>query len=350
MNTPADNDHSTPFDPDGPAAGDGLFGLPAAHPHPRLQVIPVPWEATASYGRGTRFGPEAVRIASGQIDLYDLEYGDFWKEGIVLRPVHPELEAWSDAVEADALAVIASEGQEPDLAAAVDAVAEQVHAHVYREALEVMDAGAIPAVLGGDHSSPYGLLRAIAERHPGFGVLHIDAHADLRDAYLGFRWSHASIFHNALQLPGLSKLVGLAWRDMGARELARIAAEPTRIRAFTDLELAQAEGEGEAWAVTADRIIAALPPKVYVSFDIDGLDPALCPHTGTPVPGGLRWRQMHLLLARLSAARQVVGFDLCEVGPGPAGAEATDEWDANVGARALFKLAGCALRSRQGEV
>ncbi|MFM2247524.1 MAG: agmatinase [Pseudomonadota bacterium] len=334
------------FDPDAPGGGDGLFGLPPHEGVPRCQIIPVPWEATASYGRGTRTAPAAILQASVQVDLHDLEYGAFWTEGIILRPPHPALEAWSDAVEEDAQAVIASEGTEPARAARVDAVADEVHAWVYAEANAILDAGAIPAVLGGDHSSPYGLLRAVSERHPGVGVLHIDAHADLRDAYLGFRWSHASIFHNALQLPGIARHVGLAWRDIGARELARVAAEAGRIVAFTDVDLARAEAEGETWAQTCDRVIAALPPKVYVSFDIDGLDPALCPHTGTPVPGGLSWRQLHILLAKLSAARAVVGFDLCEVSPGPAGLDAEDEWDANVGARALFKLAGCALRSR----
>ena len=334
------------FDPDAPGGGDGLFGLPPHEGVARLQVIPVPWEATASYGRGTRTAPEAILRASVQVDLHDLEYGSFWTDGIAMRPPHPQIESWADQVEEDALAVIESEGSAPDSAASVDAVAEQVHAWVYAQAIEILDQGAIPAVLGGDHSSPYGLLQAIAERFPGVGVLHIDAHADLRDAYLGFRWSHASIFHNVLQLPGIARHVGLAWRDIGARELARVAAEGGRIVAFTDVDLARAEAEGEPWSQTCARIIEALPADVYVSFDIDGLDPALCPHTGTPVPGGLRWRQLHTLLAAVSASRRVVGFDLCEVSPGPEGLDSGDEWDANVGARALFKLAGCALRSQ----
>jgi agmatinase len=116
-----------------------------------------------------------------------------------------------------------------------------------------------------------------------------------------------------------------------------------RITMFSDLALSRAEAEGESWVATVDRIIAELPEHVYVSFDIDGLDPALCPRTGTPVPGGLSWRQALVLLSRLSAQRKVVGFDLCEVGvPSEDG---SDEWDANVGARLLYKLCGCAVRS-----
>ncbi len=332
----------TNFDPDAPGAGGGLFGLPQELLSAKIQVIPVPWEATTSYGRGTRGAPGAVQAASLQVDLFDLEYGDIWRAGIRLREVHPDLELWADQAERDALAVISGDGTDEGAIARVDALGDRLNAWVYREACTVLDSGGIPAVLGGDHSCPYGLIQAIGERYPGVGVLHVDAHADLRESYLGFRWSHASIFYNSLQLPGVGKLVGVAWRDVGSREMALVNSD-ARITMFSDLALSRAEAEGESWVATVDRIIAELPEHVYVSFDIDGLDPALCPRTGTPVPGGLSWRQALVLLSRLSAQRKVVGFDLCEVGvPSEDG---SDEWDANVGARLLYKLCGCAVRS-----
>lgn len=328
------------FDPDGPGHGDNLFGLPNTADNALVQVIPVPWEATASYGRGTRGAPAAVLEASQQVDLHDLHFGDFWRAGIVLLPVEPGFEGWADAADSDAQAVIAAGGGLAAEAARVDAFGDRVHGAVLSRARQILAAGRMPAVLGGDHSSPYGLIQAVAEAHPGVGILHVDAHLDLRVAYLGFRWSHASIMHNALELPGVGRLVGVGYRDVGRAEVERVRAAPERIRAFFDHEVGAALSQGRAWASLCDEIVDALPPEVYVSIDIDGLDPALCPGTGTPVPGGLSWRDAQVLLARLSASRRVVGFDLCEVG--------TSEWDANVGARVLYKLAGCAVRSRGG--
>ncbi len=334
------------FDPDGPGTGNGLFGLGEIS-DPAVRVIPVPWEATASYGRGTAGGPAAVEEASQQVDLHDLQFGPIWSEGIAVVDSGVELPEWNDAASERALKVIAAGGVEPDdeelqqLASEVDALAARRDEWVQELANAAFDEGCIPAVLGGDHSSPFGLLDAVASRHPGIGILHIDAHADLRDAYLGFRSSHASIMNRALELKGISRIVGVGYRDLGANELQRIHAEPTRIRAFTDVALADRLARGTPWFDLVSEIVETLPPKIHISFDIDGLDPSLCPHTGTPVPGGLSFRDVCILLDAVSSAVQVVSFDLCEVAPGPEG-----EWDANVGARVLYKLAGCALASR----
>lgn len=338
------------FDPDAAAVEGALFGLPFPAERCRIQVIPVPWEATTSYGRGTAHGPSVVLQASAQVDLHDLDFGDVWREGIGLLPTDPRIPEAAAAAEDDALAVIDSGGAEPELAAKVNAWSEVVNDAVYEAAQAVLARGAIPAVLGGDHSAPYGLIRALSERHPGLGVLHIDAHADLRDAYEGFEWSHASIFHNVLKLPGVSRQVGVGWRDVGRAEIDRVHAEPHRIRAFFDRDLAFELARGRTWVELCQRIIDALPEQVYISFDIDGLDPSLCPHTGTPVPGGLSFRDMQVLLCMLSDQREVVGFDLCEVSPGEGALDEREDWDANVGARVLYKLAGCALRSRTVEL
>ena len=326
------------FDPDAPGDGEGLYGLPFAPETCGVQVLPVPWEATTSYGRGTAGAPEAVRIASQQVDLHDLDFGAFWPAGIGLLPLDAAIAALGPAVEDDAQAVIAAGGVGEDAAAArVDAASEALNERVYTLAAEVLARGAIPGLLGGDHSTPLGLHRAVAERFPGVGFLHIDAHADLRPGYLGFRWSHASIFHHTLQLPGVGRHVGVGWRDVGRAELDRIRAEGGRVVPFFDRDLQRALARGTPWVTLVGQIVDALPPLVHVSFDIDGLEPGLCPTTGTPVPGGLDWGQLGVLLTTLAERRKVVGFDLVEVGAA--------EWDANVGARVLFKLAGCALRS-----
>ena len=194
-------------------------------------------------------------------------------------------------------------------------------------------------LVGGDHSAPFGLLRALAERHAEFGILHIDAHADLRQKYEGFDFSHASIMHNALtHIPQAVRIVQAGVRDLCEDEYL-LAQNNPRICMFDSYSIARRAFEGGTWAQTCGQIIDALPHRVYISFDIDGLSPDNCPHTGTPVPAGLSFGQAAYLLKRLNeAGRQIIGFDLCETAPSPLA-----EWDAIVGARMLYKLCGCIL-------
>ena len=186
---------------------------------------------------------------------------------------------------------------------------------------------------------PLGAFRAAVRAHPGLGILHVDAHADLRDAYEGFEHSHASILFNALQLADLGPVVQVGLRDVGTRERSLAQAE-ARVHWWTDDRMATAMHRGATFAELVERILAPLPEQVWISFDVDGLDPSLCPGTGTPVPGGLSWREaMGLLRGLGTSGRRIVGFDLCEVGP--------TAWDANVGARLLYKLSGWALATQR---
>jgi agmatinase len=340
------------FDPDGPAE-DGLYGVDCPLDDALVHVIAVPWQATASYRRGTRHGPAAIFRASGQIDLHDVSFGPVYKAGLAWIDGEADIGSLQDSVEDNALAVIEAGGAGDDpllvsLTARVTAAGDQVNARVGDLARKALAAGRIPAVVGGDHSSPFGLIEAVARHYPQLGVLHLDAHADLRSAYLGFRWSHASIFHNVLEhCPSVERLVGVGWRDMGRSELERIAREPGRISAWTDQRLADAQLSGRSFADVVNDIVAELPPFVHISIDIDGLDPTLCPNTGTPVPGGVSWREVELLLRTVAQTRTITSFDLCEVGPGPGGVTEEDTWDAIVGARLLYKLCGAAVVSRQ---
>jgi len=340
---------SDTFDPGAPALGGGIYGLPHTADEARVVLVPVPWEPTTSYARGTARGPAAILHASRQVDLFDLQTGRPYEAGIALLEVDPDIVAWNAEACAAAEPVIAAGGDlgdDPALASALarvnelsgrlnDRVAAIVKAH--------LDRGKIVGVLGGDHASPFGSIAAHAERFPGLGVLHLDAHADLRDAYEGFRFSHASIMHNvATRLPGVARIVQIGIRDLSEAEHVLIQTSGGRIRALFDSDRARRELEGEPFAKIARAAIEQLPQQVYLSFDIDGLDPALCPHTGTPVPGGLSFLQVAALLAYVQeSGRTIVGFDLCEVAPGPDG----DEWDGNVGARLLYKMIGFALRS-----
>jgi len=339
------------FDPDGPASlEDGLFGLGLSPEEAAVTVIPVPFEATTSFRRGTRDGPAAVLEASLQVDLSDLETGEPWREGIAMLPLPESIVALDRQAAPDALAVIEAGGPiTPALVAAaarVDAIGERVNRWVADRTREVIARGGIPAVLGGDHSVPFGAMAAVAERWPGVGILHVDAHADLRGAYEGFTWSHASILYNALtRLPDISRVVQVGIRDVGRGELDFLADNSDRVSAWFDPDIAWGMAGGASWRELAEGFVQSLPQYVYVSFDIDGLEPALCPNTGTPVPGGLSWQMACVLLRALgTSGRTIVGFDLCEVAPGPG--PLAQSWDANVGARLLYKLAGWAIASR----
>jgi agmatinase len=331
------------FDPDAPATGDGIYGLPFTPADARVVIVPVPYEATTSYGGGTSEGPVAVLEASKQVDLFDQETGRPYAAGIAMLEVPEQIAEWNTAAKEIAATVIEQGGvvddATRDAAAQVNEYGERVNQWVYEQTAALLAQGKMPVTLGGDHAVPFGAIRAYAEKYPGLGILHLDAHADLRDAYEGFTWSHASIFHNVMtKLPDVGRLVQVGVRDLGQAESEMIEQSNGRIVTFFDATIAIRKDEGVPFARLADEIVATLPHDVYLSWDIDGLDPTLCPGTGTPVPGGLSWNEAIALLRAIKrAGKRIVGLDLCEVSPGET------EWDANVGARLLYKMIGFAL-------
>jgi agmatinase len=358
-----------PFDPDAAAVGGGLYGLPFTTGQARFVVIPVPFDATTSYRDGACDGPAAVLEASRQVDLFDLDFGRPWEPGIAMLALEAEpartIARLNRRARRLALPVIAAGGGvagKPRLERAlaeVNRICSEVNELVYAAAKRVLDAGRTPVVLGGDHATPFGAIRAVAERHPGLGVLHIDAHADLRDAYEGFAFSHASIMHNVVhrigRAGGVAKLVQAGIRDLGEaehREITRKRSKhETAVVAFFDPRLWAQHFAGRSFAAQCKAIVAELPREVYLSVDIDGLDPGLCPDTGTPVPGGFSFPELvELLRALVASKRRVVGLDLNEVAPSPRAGrdEWAADWNANVGARVLYKLIGAAGASVGG--
>jgi agmatinase len=191
----------------------------------------------------------------------------------------------------------------------------------------------IVGLVGGDHSTPLGFMEALAERYSDFGILQFDAHCDLREAYEGFEYSHASIMYNALKIPQVKKLVQVGIRDWCEAENEIINNSKGRVKTFFDYVMKRKMYEGESWRGICSEIISHLPRHIYISFDIDGLDPKLCPNTGTPVPGGLEFEQAVYLISQVAASgKKIIGFDLNEVAPGDS------EWNGNVGARLLYKM------------
>ncbi len=330
----------TNYDPSGVATANGnLYGLPFDYNSAQLIIIPVPWEVTVSYGAGTANAPQRILAASPQLDLFDFDHPDGWRQGIFMPAISPELLEKNNYYRSAAAQVIIALEQGQPLTPAltkivtdINQAGEQVNQWLEAQSLTALQAGKRVAVIGGDHSSPLGYFRALATKYPSFGILHIDAHADLRNAYEGFTYSHASIMFNALQIPQITKLVQVGLRDICQDEVDLIKNSPERIVAYYDMALHQKLYAGQTWVSICQEIISHLPQQVHISFDVDGLDPKLCPHTGTPVPGGLELEQTYCLFRELvKSDRQIIGFDLCEVGDA--------EWDGNVGARIVYKLA-----------
>lgn len=234
------------FDPDGVGVDNGTyFGMPFAPDDAELVLVSAPWDVTVSYGAGTAYGPDAIIEASTQLDFYDTLSPDAWRRGIATADIDYTLQEASQRLRSDAEKVIRhlEEGGSPDddsIARKVRRVNEgsaAMNANIAAQARHWLGQGKIVGLVGGDHSTPYGLLQALAERHERFGILHIDAHCDLREAYEGFEFSHASIIYNVLRdIPQAAKIVQVAVRDFSRREF-EFAAASERVEQFGDLSL-----------------------------------------------------------------------------------------------------------------
>ncbi len=340
------------FDPNSPTQpGDGIFGLPYEQEDAKLVYLPVPFEGTTSYGGGTSKGPKAILDASGQVDLFDHHVLRPYEAGLCMLPEVQKIKILNQKAVLLARHIIAVGGQVADNPALqrdlveVNEISVEVNRWVYNQTRRLLQQGKIVGLVGGDHATPYGAIKATAEVNPGMGILHFDAHHDLRKAYEGFTDSHASIFWNVLEdVPQVSRLVQVGIRDYCEEEWDYCQANRDRIRVFYHNDIARQSFSGKPFSQIIQGVVDALPQEVYVSFDIDGLDPRFCPNTGTPVPGGLDFDQANFVLGEVvRSGRKIVGFDLVEVAPDPAG---QSEWDGNVGARLLYKLSAWTLASQ----
>ncbi|MFA7470625.1 MAG: agmatinase family protein [Weeksellaceae bacterium] len=340
------------FNPNLPGASTGnIFGLPFDNSQSDIIIIPVPWEVTVSYGDGASEGDKAVLQASFQVDLLHQEFPELWKLGISMDENTPFWRQQSKMLKKLSLPIIQAleEGRnilEIPMARAdfhrINQGCNFMTLEVKERAMHWLNQGKMVGLLGGDHSTPLGFFQAHGENHDNFGILHLDAHMDLREAYEDFTYSHASIMFNALEIPQLKKIVQVGIRDFCEEELEVVKNSAGRVKVFTDLDLKRQQFEGESWQQQCQKIIAELPQKVHVSFDIDALYQWYCPNTGTPVPGGLSFEQAtYLLTALANSGKEIIGFDLVEVAPGE-----NDEWDGNVGARMLFHLCGALAKSK----
>jgi agmatinase len=269
-----------PFEYDCLAVGEfgGTTPSPTDFEHARVVVLPIPLDRTTSYVPGTRNGPHEILVASGHMELWDEETGtDVHSVGIYTMP-------------------------EMDFPYAT---MEEVIAAIRRVAAELVERGKFPVVLGGEHSITPPIVAALAAKHPGLSVLQIDAHADLRESYMGTPHNHACAMRRVLEFAPVTQ-VGI--RSLSGEEAAAVPSLRTQI--FYD------------WNMRANpdwigRVVDSLSEKVYITIDCDGFDPAIMPATGTPEPGGLSWYEGLTLLRRVIESRTVVGCDVVELSPAP---------------------------------
>ncbi len=330
-------------------ANNNIFSLPFTPENARVVFIPMPWDVTVSNFDGTSAGPKKIFESSFQIDLFDPFAPDAWKQGMAMESIDPAMVNRNNQLRKKSSKYInflelggQLEDNEEMIAVLkeINEASEALSLELEFKSLMYLEQGKVPVVLGGEHSVPLGLIRALARKRPGFGILQIDAHADLREAYQGFTHSHASIMHNALKTEGVENLVQVGIRELCPEEVQVISKNPGKIRTYFDRDIYSRLFEGENWMEICQEIVKKLPEEVYVSFDVDGLDSALCPGTGTPLPGGLSFNQAtYLLETIINQGKKIIGADLVETGPG--------EMDGIVSSRLLFRLAGMIIKSQK---
>ena len=316
-----------------------LFGLPTELATSQVILLPVPWDVTASHHDGTALGPQAILDHSCQIDLYHPDYPKAWEIGIHMLPIASAWQQLSQKLRRQATAYQEAIESGSDKVTAYQDIVHDINHHSYELKKAICDKvttylkqGKIMGLVGGDHSTALGMIAALAGEGDSFGILQLDAHADLRKEYQGFTYSHASIMHNALSYQQVRQLVQVGIRDYCEEEALCMEKAKKRIATFTDRAMKARLCKGDTWHQLCQEMIKKLPQRVYISFDIDAFQPHLAPHTGTPVPGGLSFEQATYLLEQVVASgKEIIGFDLCEV--------ASSQWDAMVGGRILYQLA-----------
>ena len=261
-----------------PLAFGGTLPHAATFEEAKAVILPVPLESTTSYVPGTRNGPREILVASSHLELWDEETNtDIHPIGIYTLP---EMELPFDDM-------------------------NEIMTEIGRVAAAILEHDKFPIVLGGEHSITGAVVAAAAAKFPGLSVLQIDAHADLRDTYRGTRFNHACAMRRVTEHARVTQ-VGI--RSLSPEE-ARIAPTlPTRI--FYDVSMRRDSN----WMA---KVVESLGDPVYITIDVDGMDPAIMPATGTPEPGGLSWYEMLWLLRAVISARRVVGCDLVELSPLP---------------------------------
>ncbi len=327
-----------------------IFGLPFTEEEAKVVLLPVPWEVTVSCNAGTARAIEHIFKTSTQIDLFDMNMRDGWKQGFFMRDIDKKILMKSDYLrkEAELYIDFISHGQDVNSnkfmlksLKEINEGSDMLNNWVYEQTKDLLSRDKLVGLIGGDHSISLGYFKALAEKYPGFGILHVDAHCDLRKAYGNFNYSHASIMYNALtEVPAVERLIQAGVRDYSEAEWDYICNSDFKVITYFDQQIKERLFGGENWKIIVDEMLQFMPDYIYFSLDIDGLDPKLCPHTGMPVPGGFQSDEILYLIKRVvESGKKLIGFDLVEVGVGE------NNYDAVVAAKLLWKLCNLLVKS-----
>lgn len=348
----------------------GIFSQHPSYEEAQCVLLGAPWEVSVSYGSGTVHGPQWIQQAGSQLDFFNPQTKKniskqgiyFWlaeslkKKNDEIRPLALKLIQNQERVlqgcslsskEAKSFKQDPAESKQTHLdLQKVNQACEEMVQTVQEKTQKILDDQKLFGLIGGDHSVSEGALLEMGRRYKGnFGLLHLDAHADMRSAYQGFQHSHASVMYNVLhQEHSPCSIVQAGVRDLCEEEHQLISSHP-RVHCFFDYEIKKQLFEGKTWKALVHSILKKLPNDIYISLDADALSWAYAPNTGCPVPGGLNFNHVSYLLDQIALSKKtIIGFDVVEVSRPQS--SFFGEWDGNVGARLVYQLCELSLSSR----
>ena len=340
------------FDPNGAIPDNGnYFGIPLEPEEAALVLISAPWDLSLKVRNGSSFAPDAIIEASRSVDFFEPMAPDSWRKGIATVPIDYTIQDMSHRLRSDAERIVKvheKQGGTPfdnlvyeRSLRRVNEGFQALNDNIYKQSQTWLSEGKIVGLVGGDQSTAYGHIRAVAEHHGSLGVLHIDSSCNLKSCHQGFEFSHASVMHNILRdVPQVECLVGVGVRAFSPEEWQRAESDP-RVKLFTGQSIWSRHFEGVLWSTICNEIVESLPQNVYVSLDVNGLTVECSPHNGMVVAGGVRFPEVIYLLGKIvDSGRKIVGFALSEVLP-----DMDDKTDAAIASRLLYNICSMALKN-----
>ncbi|HKK87910.1 MAG TPA: arginase family protein [Saprospiraceae bacterium] len=327
--------HFSHFNPDEAHEANGNFaGLPHAGEEASIFYLPIPWDATTSGRKGTSQGPENILRQSLEIDLFDPQVPRSWSFGHQFLEIDHDLLSLNNRIRG----MVENHRENQIDLHEINESCAAVNEYVFKEVSKYLSSKRLITLIGGEHSLSLGSIRAHLQMYPDMNVVQLDAHMDLRRAYEGLKYSHASVFYNVLNNLPLKGLFQIGVRDFCSEEWDRAQGEDC-IHSLTAEEIFKGKARGRHFEKQLNKFLEPLAKEVYLSLDIDVLEPHLCPGTGTPVPGGLAFWDIMLIVDFIQGSgRKIVGFDLVETG----GEAYVDGFTA---AKLLYNIAGRVLNN-----